>query len=1236
MSNDHNDIQSNPSDLPETTASESIADSRPVESQPEHSGEPQAAAATSIVSTAFESVSATALESPPLADTDPVDATATNPQTAMEFRVIRPGAAVRRLRLTGNRYTFGSGEGCSIRLDDETLRPMHAVLLRDAHRILMRAYSVPLECNGARTTESTLRVGDVIRMGNYRFELLAASGITAATAVGPTTAQPSGSSTETHLRNKLAELSQQWHARHAECEAREVRCDDRERVLHGRESELWTRAEFLQQREGVLIGQEAAAKEIQATYAETQEELKALRQRQQAAAEELLEKEAELEQKNELLRERQLELQQRQAEWQDREQQYSERFADANEELEKTQQQAKSASAAVQRMRADFSALNEQLTELRERHSKLQQREKREQQEHEQLRQKLETERDAAIDGRASSEAERSTIATELQRVSDELELTRNELAEIRQQSKTSQQELLEKIRSTSEEMQTTREQSDRARREAEEEQAYNEKQIEDLQQQLADVRCDRHTAEQGRLAAETVAEELRSNIQHLQESVAQATADADQLRDDYEGANASIRQLELLVDQTKHSQSSHQDSWSEESEQLRQTIEDLSVQLAQANAELEQLRSAHEALSQELTHSQSESESADSVQQSLTDSAQFQQLQDELDSAKRELDRLQTTHAETIARLQAERELSESELRDEIEQLRNEIASAQAAVLEHSTQHLPGGTAIANDQELELELELEQDAIASASADTVKGNLSDTARALSGETELNPIEDDLASERLVESGDSVWRLESEQPAENHSHLASWHDEAPEHGVDDVIDNIEHHVEQALSDYDQASDYDQEYDRLPESEWIDPESKSTDSIDPTESQSIDDLRSTTRRSNDEPLDWSAYMPGGDALEDDDATIDPRDEAFDSAVVQHDHDENKTVGPLEQLDNAAAAEETDDHDDGEAAGSLAAMLIRDLDAGAPEVDSHDSDDSDPNLDLEPASESTALESEEFDEPADDDDPTLVMKAYQAETDDPSSDESLEDSEGAWNFHSPELESDDDVIADDDPASLENHEDSQPDVSQTAAAAGNETVSNSDSVPDDSIEAYMSRLLGRVHGDSADSSSDANHSREDSSAPSAISADANPGPDPVNDSGPMVPRSPAPESKRDIGAMRDLANQSARNAVARSIRIQARDTQMQAAWKGGMAMSFLAMAIGVYFFVSWSSTIKISMVAAFMVLAGVFIQEGFVLSREARRRLKLADSNSVDLKNDAAVAAEMRAIQKSGEE
>ena len=91
---------------------------------------------------------------------------------AIEFCVTCPDAPVRRLRLTGDRYTFGSAKGCSIRLCDEMLRPMHAVLLCDDSRIIVRAYSVPVEVNATQTMEANLRVGDILRLGQYQFELL--------------------------------------------------------------------------------------------------------------------------------------------------------------------------------------------------------------------------------------------------------------------------------------------------------------------------------------------------------------------------------------------------------------------------------------------------------------------------------------------------------------------------------------------------------------------------------------------------------------------------------------------------------------------------------------------------------------------------------------------------------------------------------------------------------------------------------------------------------------------------------------------------------------------------------------------------------------------------------------------------------------------------------------------------------------------------------------------------------
>ncbi|MEM6473690.1 MAG: FHA domain-containing protein, partial [Planctomycetota bacterium] len=204
-------------------------------------GGPTDSPVTAAIASAIEAFGGLPLQAPSAVESD--DSPVVRPPgVAIEFRVVRPGLPVRRLKLTGNRYTFGSGEGCSIRLDDQTLRPMHAVLLRDAHRILMRAYSVPLECNGDRVAETELRIGDVIRMGSYRFELLSGP--------QPTPGQGSaGAKQNQALQQRLTDLSQQWHARHAECEVRESRCDQRESELHSRESELWQRAERVQRRE---------------------------------------------------------------------------------------------------------------------------------------------------------------------------------------------------------------------------------------------------------------------------------------------------------------------------------------------------------------------------------------------------------------------------------------------------------------------------------------------------------------------------------------------------------------------------------------------------------------------------------------------------------------------------------------------------------------------------------------------------------------------------------------------------------------------------------------------------------------------------------------------------------------------------------------------------------------------------------------------------------------------------
>ncbi len=95
-----------------------------------------------------------------------------DPTVGIELRVTRAGIPARRLRINSTRCTFGSGEGCTVRLSDASLRPLHAVIVRDGGRIMIRGYSVPLDVNGQYVVESFLSLGDVVRLGEYCFELI--------------------------------------------------------------------------------------------------------------------------------------------------------------------------------------------------------------------------------------------------------------------------------------------------------------------------------------------------------------------------------------------------------------------------------------------------------------------------------------------------------------------------------------------------------------------------------------------------------------------------------------------------------------------------------------------------------------------------------------------------------------------------------------------------------------------------------------------------------------------------------------------------------------------------------------------------------------------------------------------------------------------------------------------------------------------------------------------------------
>lgn len=90
----------------------------------------------------------------------------------LEFQVDRVGHPRRRLRLNGHSYTFGSGEGCSVRLEDPSLRKTHAILIRQQDRLLVRGYGIAILVNGIRVTEAWLEEHDNLQLGDYTLTLL--------------------------------------------------------------------------------------------------------------------------------------------------------------------------------------------------------------------------------------------------------------------------------------------------------------------------------------------------------------------------------------------------------------------------------------------------------------------------------------------------------------------------------------------------------------------------------------------------------------------------------------------------------------------------------------------------------------------------------------------------------------------------------------------------------------------------------------------------------------------------------------------------------------------------------------------------------------------------------------------------------------------------------------------------------------------------------------------------------
>ena len=1073
---------------------------------------------------------------------------------SLEFRVAREGAPVRRLRLTGNRYTFGSAEGCSIRLNDPDLRPMHAVLIRDQGQVLVRAYSVPVEVNGSRVTESTLEVGDRLRLGEYEFELLSLTRCDSPEAFKAETFKHDQrnehddrrandrrlgkrrlesrrsvdegveDTDEVVWRTRLRKEIDQWRGRQVECDQREHRCDEREAHLRGRESELWSRAENLYRREAQLQGQESAVHELHDEYAQRQEEL--LKLRDESTGQVRLHR-------------------QREAEFVHQEHEYHRQLEEATAHLLQSQAQAQEATESVGQMRQQFDALNQQIDELSSQQQTLKLHEENERTENQNLRGELELQRDQAIDAQAEGEARRREAETRIEEMAAELESIRyDEGSQVQAQASKLQE-------------------------------------------------------------SESTIVALSEKIETLQATVDAASDEASQVRGDYRDALDSVRQLEKLVEQSNQRGDRDREEWSLEADSLRSEMERLSADLDQAGTDLKDLKDANESLNSRLDLVRQERDDAiEEVDQRPTREA-FDHLREELKTAQQSLDSLQQdagSHQPSLAFTSPGAEadvevgqpaissaddgdmpastmptLPEACVESDVEdptasvwdlQAPEAIVSSEDRGQLNPGQSNPGQSDIEQDSVSSADTSVDNTSVDNTSVDNVdateaggKSGESPDGLSLSSWADVDAVENE--STESSESNEDVW------PTYQMTDAPSMIEDA------DVQQEEVLHTEESV----EASSWDQE-DLSTSSSLMGNDDASDTSDEPSlASQLIADLDAT----------------GSDSLVDD--AVDDERSASESAMDETFNRDQGTfmMPPLEE-----AAHETDD-------GSVDASMAWDREY--PEESQSSSEDED----VEDESVGDRDESKSLI----DDAPEFVSSTVEPLSGDAGNVDATAMMPELEKVEPQELSSL--GLSEPEPAELKLPE---PAAASPVPIADPVAVSPSslgdDENEEDSIEAYMNRLLNRSHGvpgapeapapeslslstASSEMESPVQDISGDSSAP--ISSDP-----PIDPGAPLVPRSHAPERDSDLSAMRELANQSARSAINRSSLIQTRNLQMAGMVNFAVAGVAGVIAIGLSFWLG-GGLLLLSW-AMLAIIAAISIRDGLRNMNDARNRARAA--------------------------
>ena len=1146
----------------------------------------------------------------------------------IEFRVTGGSGPARRLQLAGDRYTVGSGVGCAVRLQDASIRPLHAVLIRDRAdgigdrpgrtppRVTVRAYSVPIDVNGSVVNESPLAVGDRLRLGEFVFERLSPSG-DAAPAVASTASEPAATAPRApavdpaavkrqRLRETmLADRESQLNAQHAAAAQLHAEFEGRIERLHAEQSEVRRREQELRRGHELLVDERERLRDdaVASRRALAMRE-KSLADRQREQAQELQQTRVRLDESRAGAEAASSELRQ-----------IRERFAKLNDQIADLSQSRDAAAQQADEARAQHAAETDRHRETAQRLGVA-----------EEARQDAEAARQDAQSQRDSALIDRDAAVQACEQAQSQFERTQVALAEARSRADSAESTAAEhqrRLAQTEAELTRVTNQLADARQSAEQQArdaAAHRSLADDLETQLRELADQQSVHVQNHedaAAAVTMAEiEAADSLGRLREidSLRQRTEDElNRANAKLDAANERIAELTAAnVELTGQVDQLH--------DLGRRTAEELvATQRSRdaAKAETDEARAETDAALAACQTAQAARDEAietiasaeSQIQRAIDEANQHRDLVATRDS---QIELLRATESDLRAqsdRLQDQFDRSRADaeaLREDCRRAQASIEQLQALAAEHQDR--------GEDNRRSFERETEQ----LRSEITL---LTDQLTATTENFQSLQIQNDDTQARLQSVAAERQELETslDEVREQLRSLRAEHEELQTH-ADQTAAQRDDAIQRANDARDAWDDSNRQHDRT--------------------LQSIESIEAATRGVIDSPADEpSVGQPTGAAASPDPwkprlhepaasgqpaklepaSKPEPAGEAFESAEPEPTASTWNTV-PLSDL------QPREDQDD-------PAVPDADVDVDAQAVVGDDpwssirwSDDQTDNLAVQdetivPGSEEVEstmqLEFPPVDEvhpPADAADPPADPPIRRGETGGGSrADElirSLRQQKAAGvgvADTAPETSGTEPAAADAEPqrecSSVDTAGSSDPD-----RAAATERVDPDD----DSIEAYMNRLLQRVQGGPAASPAAGDKPPEPAppkSPPKTVAKPAEaiePQPAEAIDSGddeakpaaqPIRARPRPPQRNHNLQAMRQLANQSARSAIHVSARSQSIDTRRRAITKFGCAAA--AMACGLVALVLVFGMLKYIAAAAAVLLGGVWFKEGVTL-------------------------------------